>query len=256
MVTNTRRLRATFFNIIPSPVVTQALASAGADAIVIDQEHAPVGPENLHAMIASTAGTNCTPLVRVTKRDEGMVKLALDFGAAGIVFPLTSTAEEAAECVAMTRYPPHGRRGFGTFVGHSRWGQTFEQSLTQLSNTARCNLLIETKAAIENIDAICAVPGISALALARFDLSVDLGCPGRFDAPEFLAAVEKFERAATAANIPMSTFAFTREQVKLAAARGYWSVLLGFDILMLKNAATTAIGWLDDHSSMVRADHG
>jgi 4-hydroxy-2-oxoheptanedioate aldolase len=256
MVTNTRRLRATFFNIIPSPVVTQALASAGADAIVIDQEHAPVGPENLHAMIASTAGTNCTPLVRVTKRDAGMVKLALDFGAAGIVFPLTSTAEEAAECVAMTRYPPHGRRGFGTFVGHSRWGQTFEQSLTQLSNTARCNLLIETKAAIENIDAICAVPGISALVLARFDLSVDLGCPGRFDAPEFLAAVEKFERAATAANIPMSTFAFTHEQVKLAAARGYWSVLLGFDILMLKNAATTAIGWLDDHSSMVRADHG
>jgi 4-hydroxy-2-oxoheptanedioate aldolase len=93
-------------------------------------------------MIASTAGTACLPLVRVTKRDEAMVKLALDFGAAGIVFPLTNTAEEAAECVAMTRYPPHGRRGFGPFVAHSRWGQTFEESLTQLSNTARCNLLI------------------------------------------------------------------------------------------------------------------
>jgi 4-hydroxy-2-oxoheptanedioate aldolase len=111
MPTNVRKLRATFFNIIPSAVVTQALASAGADAIVIDQEHAPVGPENLHAMIASTAGSNCTPLVRVTKRDEAMVKLALDFGAAGIVFPLTKTAEDAAECVAMTRYPPHGRAG-------------------------------------------------------------------------------------------------------------------------------------------------
>jgi 4-hydroxy-2-oxoheptanedioate aldolase len=256
MVVNTRKLRATFFNIIPSPVVTQALASAGADAIVIDQEHAPVGPENLHAMIACTAGTKCLPLVRVTMRDEGMVKLALDFGAAGIVFPLTSTAEEAAECVAMTRYPPHGRRGFGTFVGHSRWGQTFEDSLTHLSNTARCNLLIETKAAIRNIDAICAVPGISALALARFDLSVDLGCPGRFDAPEFLAAVEKFERAATAAKIPMSTIAFTQEEVKAAAARGYSGVLLGFDILMLKGAAITAMSWLDECTPTVRAGHG
>ncbi len=246
MAANARKIRATFFNIIPSAVVTQALASAGADAVVIDQEHAPVGPENLHAMIAATAGTNCSPLVRVAKRDEAMVKLALDLGAAGIVFPLTNTAEEAAECVAMTRYPPHGRRGFGPFVGHSRWGQTFEESLTRLSNTARCNLLVETKAAIENIDAICAVPGISALALAGFDLSVDLGCPGRFDAPEFLAAVEKFERATTAANIPRSTFAFTQEQVTSAAARGYSSVLLGFDILMLKNAATTAMGWLDN----------
>jgi 4-hydroxy-2-oxoheptanedioate aldolase len=128
--------------------------------------------------------------------------------------------------------------------------------LTHLSNTARCNLLIETKAAIENIDAICAVPGISALALAGFDLSVDLGCPGRFDAPEFLAAVEKFERAATAAKIPMSTLAFTHEQVKSAAARGYSSVLLGFDILMLKSAAVTAMSWLDECTPTVRADHG
>jgi 4-hydroxy-2-oxoheptanedioate aldolase len=245
MAAGTNKLRVSFMNIIPSAVVTQALASAGADAIVIDQEHAPIGPENLHAMIASTAGTKCLPFVRVTNRDEAMVKLALDFGAAGIVFPLTSTAEEAAECVAMTRYPPLGRRAFGTFVAHSRWGQSFEESLTQLSNTARCNLLIETKAAIENIDAICAVPGISTLVLAGFDLSVDLGCPGRFDAPEFLAAVEKFERAATAANVPMSTAALTQEQVKSAAARGYSGVLLGFDILMLKNAAATAISWLD-----------
>ena len=256
MITKTRKLGATFFNIIPSAVVTQALASAGANAIVIDQEHAPVGPENLHAMIASTAGTNCLPLVRVTKRDEGMVKLALDLGAAGIVFPLTNTAEDAAKCVAMTRYPPHGRRGFGTFVGHSRWGRTFQESLTDLDNTIRCNLLIETKAAIENIDAICAVPGISALALAGFDLSVDLGCPGRFDAPEFLAAVEKFERAATAAKIPMSTLAFTQEQVKSAAARGYSSVLLGFDILMLKSAAVTAMSWLDEDTPAVPTAHG
>ena len=89
------------------------------------------------------------------------------------------------------------------------------------------------------------VPGISALALAGLDLSVDLGCPGRFDAPEFLAAVEKFERAATASKVPRSTAAFTHEQVKSAAARGYSNVMLGFDILMPKNAAATAISWLD-----------
>ena len=43
--------------VIPSAVVTQALAAAGADWLVIDQEHAPIGTENLHAMIAATAGT-------------------------------------------------------------------------------------------------------------------------------------------------------------------------------------------------------
>jgi 2-keto-3-deoxy-L-rhamnonate aldolase RhmA len=48
---------AGFLNLIPSPVATQALAAAGADVVAIDQEHGPIGPESLHAMVASTAGT-------------------------------------------------------------------------------------------------------------------------------------------------------------------------------------------------------
>jgi 2-keto-3-deoxy-L-rhamnonate aldolase RhmA len=102
--------------LIPSPVVTQALAAAGADWVVIDQEHAPIGPENLHAMVAATAGTACSPWVRVSRRDEAFVKPALDAGAEGILFPLVRTAADAAECVALTAYPPRGRRGWGPFV--------------------------------------------------------------------------------------------------------------------------------------------
>ena len=44
------------------------------DWLVIDQEYAPIGPENLHAMIAATAGTACSPWVRVSRRNEAFVK--------------------------------------------------------------------------------------------------------------------------------------------------------------------------------------
>ena len=53
-----------YLNLIPSPVATQALAAAGADVVVIDQEHGPIGPESVHAMVAATAGTECSPRVR------------------------------------------------------------------------------------------------------------------------------------------------------------------------------------------------
>ena len=66
----TKDLLSGYLCVIPSAVVTQALAAAGADWLVIDQEHAPIGTENLHAMIAATAGTPCSPWVRVVKRDE------------------------------------------------------------------------------------------------------------------------------------------------------------------------------------------
>jgi 4-hydroxy-2-oxoheptanedioate aldolase len=243
MADRARKIRTSFICTIPSAVVTQALAQSGADAVVIDQEHGAVGPENLHAMIASTAGTNCRPVVRVGKRDEAMVKLALDLGAAGITFPLVNNAEEASDCVAMTRYPPRGRRGFGPFIGHSRWGVPLQDYLPKFGGTIACNILIETQAAIDNIEAICAVEGISVLVLARFDLSVELGCPNQFDNPIFLKAVEQFERATTAAKVPRSTMALTEQEVQSAISRGYSGVMLGFDVLMLKDAATTAIGW-------------
>jgi len=159
------RLRGTdilsgYVNTIPSTVAVQGMAAAGADWIILDQEHGAVGPESLHAMIAATQGTGCAPLVRVPKRDEAWVKPALDLGAEGICFPLVGTAEEAAHAVALTRYPPHGRRGWGPFAAHARWGTALFEYLPQRGEATVCMLLIETVAAVENIEAICAVPGI------------------------------------------------------------------------------------------------
>ena len=108
--------------VIPSALVTQAVAAAGADGVVIDQEHGPTDFETLHAMIAATQGTACAPLVRVPEISESYVKRALDAGAEGICFPLIRSVEDARRCVASMRYAPFGTRGWGPFVAHSRWG--------------------------------------------------------------------------------------------------------------------------------------
>jgi len=164
---------AGFVNLIPSAVAAQALAAAGADVLLIDQEHGPIGPESLHAMIASTAGTACSPWVRVPRSDEASVKTALDAGGEGIIFPLITTAESAAECVALTRYPHEGRRGWGPFVAHSRWGVDLFDYVGQRGGETVCAILIETRSAIDNIRAICKVEGIDCMTIAPFDLAMD-----------------------------------------------------------------------------------
>ena len=82
--------------VIPSAVAAQAIAAAGADFIVIDREHGPIGRETMHAMIAATAGTACSALVRVPAIDEAEVKAALDAGAEGIVYPLIRSEEDVS----------------------------------------------------------------------------------------------------------------------------------------------------------------
>ena len=88
---------------IPSATVTQAMAAAGADAVIIDLEHGAVDYASAHAMIAALAGTDCAPLVRIASNEEWQVKRVLDLGAEGICFPLIRDAGDAERAVASLR---------------------------------------------------------------------------------------------------------------------------------------------------------
>lgn len=228
--------------VIPSAVVTQAVAAAGADYVIIDQEHAPIGFETLHAMIAATAGTECAPLVRVPEIAEAAVKRALDAGAEGICFPLIRTVADAERCVAAMRYPPAGRRGWGPFVAHSRWGASLFDYAANLARDLVCMLLIETADALQNIEAICRVEGIDCMILASFDLSTELGVSGQFDHPKFQDAVARIEAAAFSAGIPLGASGLTKELTEVAMGRGY-RLIGGFDVLWLKSSIQQSIAW-------------
>ncbi len=234
---------AGYVNVIPSGVSAQAMAAAGADWIIIDQEHGAVGTESLHAMIMATAGTRCAPLVRVPKCDEAWVKPALDLGAEGIVFPLVGTEDDAAHCVALTRYRPRGRRGWGPFVAHARWGVGLFDYLPERGDETVCMLLIETPAAIDNIEAICKVEGIDCMVLGAFDLSTELGVSGRFDTPEMRDAVGHLERVILEAGIPLGAAALTPEQTRTLLDRGYRLPVHGFDVLMLGGLVRQTAEW-------------
>lgn len=228
--------------VIPSAVTAQAMAVSGADFLVFDREHGPVGPESLHAMIAATQGTSCAPLVRIPSIDENEVKRALDAGAEGICFPLTRSVADAERAVASLRYPPHGTRGWGPFVAHSRWITGLFDYLPGPGTKTVCMLLIETLGALENIEDICAVEGVDCMVLAPFDLSTELGVPGQLDHPLMIDANARIEAATQNAGMPLGGVAFTQEQATLLKSKGY-RILANFDVLMLKRATAQVADW-------------
>jgi 4-hydroxy-2-oxoheptanedioate aldolase len=228
--------------VIPSAVGAQAIAAAGADFIVIDREHGPIGREAMHAMIAATAGTACSPFVRVPAIGEAEVKAALDAGAEGIVYPLVRSAEDVRRCVAYLAYPPAGSRGWGPFAAHSRFGTSLPDYSGAVGANVTCCALIETVEAVDNIDAILEVPGLDFVVVAPFDLSSSLGVEGQFDAPVFVEAVATVERAAQG-KVPLCGVALTEEQSAALAAKGYRVFLNGLDVLMLKEFTAALKNW-------------
>jgi 4-hydroxy-2-oxoheptanedioate aldolase len=229
---------------IPSATVTQAMAAAGADGVLIDMEHGAVDYGTAHAMIAATAGTDCAPIVRVAENDAAEVKRALDLGAEGICFPLIRTAEDARKAIASMRYPPRGNRGFGPFIAQSRWQSSLPSFRKDTEDQLVSVLLIETREAVDNIEAICAVEGIDLLVTAMFDLSTELGHMGQFDHPEVQAALAKVEKAAIAAGIALGSNALNEDMARALFARGYRGIA-GFDLLWLREKTASFKSWTD-----------
>jgi 4-hydroxy-2-oxoheptanedioate aldolase len=224
---------------IPSPVSVQAIAAAGADFLMIDREHSPIGRDAMAAMIAATAGTACAPLVRVPRIDEAEVKVALDAGAEGIFFPMVRSAAEVTRCVELLRYPPQGTRGWGPFVAASRHGVSPAEYSAAVGPHLSCWAQIETLEAVQDIEAIVRVPGLDAIMLAPFDLSLAMGVEARFDDPGFVEAVTSVERAALAAGMPLAGAAFDAQRAAELSARGYRALLRGIDLFMLQAAVAS-----------------
>lgn len=229
-------------NVIPSPVVTQAMAAAGTDAVIIDMEHGAIGHAEAHAMITATQGTECAPLVRIPELSDAHVKRVLDLGAEGIVFPLIRTAEDARLAVASCRYPPHGTRGWGPFIAHSRWNVGLLDYEAEMGDQIVVCLLLETTEAVDNIDEICAVEGVDVLVIAPFDLSTALGVSGQLDHPTYLAAEKKLEDAVLKSGTPLAGVAMQPERAKTLIERGYRATA-GFDVLFLKAAVAASVSW-------------
>jgi 4-hydroxy-2-oxoheptanedioate aldolase len=231
------------FHEIPSAVAAQATAAAGADFVVVDCEHGPIGREAMHAMIAAAAGAGAAVLVRVPSVDEAEAKVALDAGADGVVFPLVRTREDAERAVAAVRYPPEGARGWGPFVAHARFGVPLGDHLARVGPQAVCVILLETVEAVEHADEILAVPGIDVAFVAPFDLSTALGVHGRFDAPELVEAIAVLEAAAKRHGVPLGGAALDPDATRALLERGHTFLVQGIDVLMLAGGTRAVREW-------------
>ena len=223
---------------MPSVQLVQALARTGVDWLMIDTEHAPIGIESVAAMIAATGGTPATPLVRVPGVRPELVKPVLDCGALGVVFPQVSTREEAEATVQAVRYAPAGRRGYGPTYAALRWALPNLEYL-KVANEAVLNIvLIESQAGVDALDEILSVSGLDVVAVARGDLSENLGVAGQFDHPRLREVVAKAEAKILAhPDVALGGIAFSADEARTMIARGYRFIVLGSDAGLISGAA-------------------
>ncbi len=170
------------------PMTAEAAARVGYDYVVVDMQHGIASESEMLAMIQATEAAGAVPVVRVAHNDATSIGRALDAGALAVIVPMVNDAESAARAVAACRYAPEGSRSYGPVAAISRYSDDYALVANQ---TVACIVMIETKEAVESIDAILSVPGIDGVYVGPVDLSLTLGLPPDtdHDDPRFTDAI-------------------------------------------------------------------
>ncbi|KAH7178898.1 Pyruvate/Phosphoenolpyruvate kinase-like domain-containing protein [Fusarium sp. MPI-SDFR-AT-0072] len=173
---------------LPSARTAQLVASTGLDGVIIDCEHGHISDDSMHNAVTAIASQGVSPLVRLRMTHADLIKRALGAGAHGIVVPMINTPEDARNVVQHAKFPPQGLRGQGSAFPGFAFGVYISTYMAMANETVLICLQIESKLGVENVDAICAVPGVGPNDLA---LSILGYAPAKSNEPEFIDAIEK-----------------------------------------------------------------
>lgn len=218
---------------MPAPQLVELLAGAGLDWLFLDGEHGNVSLPDFVPLLQA-AGT-CPCVIRVPAHDPVWIGRALDAGAAGVIVPRVDNAQQARAVVRAAKYPPDGARGMGLARAHGH-GLRHADYVRHANVETAVIVQAESAAAVRNIDAICAVPGVDAVLIGPNDLAASLGHPGRLDAAPVTRAIDRVLAACRRARKPAGYFAAQPAGMATALAGGATLAAVGMDTLFLIDA--------------------
>lgn len=128
--------------------------------------------------------------------------------------PLIRTVDEVKQVVAAAKFPPQGRRGFGSALAMQNFSPipSFTEYLQQANDAILTMVQIETKEALAAVGEIA--PLVDVLFIGPFDLGNNIGYPiiNGDVKPELKEAIAKILKAAKSAGKKCGMYASSGEE--------------------------------------------
>ena len=222
-----------------SGYLAEVLAHAGYDSVTIDLQHGMFGADTAVRLLQAVGSTPAVAMARVPSLDAALIGKLLDGGAWGVICPSVESRQACEQFVSACRYPPAGRRSYGPARALLVGGGQYPATANDLVMTWA---MIESAAALEQLDEILEVDGLDGVYVGPNDLAMSLGEPVRPDLTDRLRALlQDVARAARAAGRAAGAFAPTAELAGWLAEVGFDLVTPGNDAGLLRDAATRRI---------------
>ncbi len=225
---------------IGSAYAAETVVYQGFDAATVDCQHGMMGFETALAMLQAISTTDVTPLVRPPALDPASIMRFLDAGAYGVICPMISSAADAIELVRACRYPPDGARSYGPARGLLYGGADY---LDHANAELLVIAMVETKAGLDNLDEILAVPGLDGIYVGPNDLALALGYRPENESRqrEVCDAIETIRARTVERGLIAGIFCSNGQAAAGRIAQGFDLVTPGNDAALLRGAMRKAV---------------
>ncbi|WP_336514840.1 HpcH/HpaI aldolase family protein [Pollutibacter soli] len=217
---------------IGSPVISELASLIGFDWLLFDLEHGNLTEAALQSNLQAVAPGPVQSIVRVPGVNPYIISRALDWGAAGIMLPHVSGAEEINECLKAMQYPPFGNRGYSSSARQYQYGMKATEAITSLKPLLFAQ--IEDVKAIQNIDAIASVSGIDVLFVGPADLQLSISSSTDFDIT-YREALAKVCQTAKSHHITAGILAKDKNEFSQHIEMGFTCIAVLSDLAILRS---------------------
>lgn len=222
---------------LPCADATESMARAGFDWLLLDLQHSMVDRDVMVQMIRAADITSTPSLVRIAWNRPELAGWVLDAGAHAVVAPMINSAQDARDLVAACRYAPTGFRSWGAV----RPMLAQKDYAPASGDGAVVCAMLETAAAIENLEQILDVDGIDLLLVGQSDLAISFGLnpiTGREDRGH-MARLQRILDGCTRRNLPAIVNCVDAADARPLRAMGFRHLLVNSDFGMLRRAASS-----------------
>lgn len=232
----------TMFAHVLDPAIVAWLHEGLLDFVIVTPEHTAYDlAEFLPVRYALNArGIAC--LARTHGRDESDVARVCDTYD-GVVVPYVEDYEEARHLAAAAVYRPLKGKRLERVLATGKWPSDATRDFVAEKNADTVFVpMIESVPAVENLDAICSIPGVDAVLVGPGDLTANMGIPTEYDHPDLVATIKRIIEVAGKRSVAAGSWFGKPEQQARTIRHGARFVVFGNDGLLMQHAAKQVFG--------------
>lgn len=181
----------TFFTTAVTPSIVKSIPEGSLDFVIASAEHTALDLAEFMPLYHALQAKNIACLVRTHSREPDDISKVCDTFD-GVVVPYVEDVAQARRLAAAAVYRPLKGVALDRVLAEGKWpSDATKQYIEKKCAETVFVPMIESVHGINNLDAICSIPGVSAVFVGPNDLTTNMGIPNEYDHPDLIAYLQK-----------------------------------------------------------------